>query len=309
MNHTTTPSAPSPKKATSAADLYSFDLAANCTLVKLSASQFSGRKKDEALAADVARDNNGDTDAYETFLKVLPDETRKAIQQIVTEARTYYKLHTTPWDTGWALVNNTIYEKLRSDLEEFGIKFMEAVQTEVLDKRDQLADLSDARLGKRAYLYPFPELEALRGEYEFNVKTMPIPNPKDLRLKHVSPDVAKQIEAETTQLLNDKLKGAMTTVVSRIRSVVERVFDTLNDGDKIFRDSMIQNVKDLCAVIPELNLTNDRFISQVADEIMTTLGNVDCKKVREDPEERKAVAVKAGSLLDRLKNVKLADNL
>lgn len=300
---------PATPQAKSAADLYAFDITANCTLVKLSISQYSGRKKDEDLARDAARQNRGSSDAYEAFLKMLPDETRKAIQQIATEARDLYKFHTTPWDTGWALVNNKSYEKLMNELEAIKLKFDAAVGKEVLDKRDELADLSDTRLGKRANLFPFPTVEQLKAEYSFSVETMPIANPKDMRLQHVSPETARRIEAQTTQLLNDKLKGSMTIVVSRLRSVVERVFTTLSDEDKIFRDSMIENVKDLCSAIPDLNITGDKFISNVADEIAATLGSIDCEKVRDEPEARKAAAASAEAILAKLDKVKVNDNL
>jgi hypothetical protein len=287
-----------------------FDLSRDAILVKVSIRQYTGRKKDELLAAQAAAQHSADKQAIEMYLTSLEKADRLPIQKLATAARQYLNENSAVWDdSGWRLISNAVYEQRRSELERLGIEF-EAAKNALIARRDELEDKARTRLGPTLFSrIGFPTAEELRAEYKYEVLTQPITNPGDIRMRHVSAETVRQIEATTRRGQNEKVQDALKQLVQRLFDVVERVASTLHNGDSIFRDTLILNVRELCEIVPALNLTNDPWITKVTGEIADSLGVVEPQVLREDKEARAEVAKTATNLLSKLKKFKPTDKI
>ena len=84
--------------------------------------------------------------------------------------------------------------------------------------------------------------------------------------------------------------------------MVAKVERTLKDEDKIFRDSLIENVRELTEILPSLNIVSDPDIADLIKQTQKDIGSIsDVKALRKDPEYRKDVAKSASKILKQMK--------
>ena len=94
----------------------------------------------------------------------------------------------------------------------------------------------------------------------------------------------------------------MAEAWQRVHDVVEKTVERLANPANIFRDSLVDNAVELCAMMPALNLSNDPQMESVRQTIERTLakyqGNVDA--LRHDPIARDDAAVKLAEVMRKM---------
>ncbi len=80
---------------------------------------------------------------------------------------------------------------------------------------------------------------------------------------------------------------AMQDCWKRLYSVVSKAAQKLNEPDAIFRDSLIENISDLCTMLPKLNVMEDPNLESMRQAIETTVGGINPDQVRDNAEVRK----------------------
>jgi hypothetical protein len=76
--------------------------------------------------------------------------------------------------------------------------------------------------------------------------------------------------------------------------------DTLSIPDKIFRDSLVTNVRELCDILPALNIANDPALTDLTADIEDRLASLSPSALRTQPSTRESAALDAAALLDSI---------
>jgi len=76
--------------------------------------------------------------------------------------------------------------------------------------------------------------------------------------------------------------------------------DKLKDGDAIFRDSLVGNVKDFVDILPALNLTGDPELSAAVLEVKEKLVCYSPDTLRDQETERARAAATADEIARRM---------
>ena len=71
---------------------------------------------------------------------------------------------------------------------------------------------------------------------------------------------------------------------------------------KIFRNSLISNLKDFCELIPKLNLTNDSKLEEFRKDITQKLTTLRPDNLRDSKAERKTAHKAAKDILKKMKD-------
>lgn len=286
-----------------------FDLSTDAVKIKVSISGSTWKKQDKNAAQETADKHNAEHDRVETVLTMMRKEDRLPIQQIGSAARVWLKERTGRWDdTGWRFIANANYNKIREGLEEFKAKYSEELD-KLCARRDELASAWEAGRGSLGDQFSFPTEDEFRAKYTFDVLSEPIVDANDLRLKHISPAAAAEIAASVKQQQGETIQQALKDIVAKLQSAIEHAHTKLADDKQIFRDSTIENIREVCELVPMLNVTNDPWIAKVAKEIAEGFAKVEPEAVREDKEERKKVASAAKGMLERLRAGAVTKNL
>jgi hypothetical protein len=167
----------------------------------------------------------------------------------------------------------------------------EQARDEFLDAYPTLKHDAQRSLGSLYDESDYPSVSTLRHKFRFDIRFMPIGDTFDWRID-IGDKAKAQLEADLRAQLEEVETKAMSAAWSRVHDVLDKTVERLANPENVFRDSLIDNAVDLCAIMPSLNISNDPDMEDVRKTIERTLakfsGNVDA--LRHDPIEREDAA-------------------
>jgi hypothetical protein len=228
------------------------------------------------------------------------------VRNVAQRARVWHYEHSVAWtDNGLRMVGAVTLDEHTKKLREFRSDFDRAVAAFRLALPDALKEGKKA-LGGLAKDEDYPSEEEIMGKFQFAFDVLPVPDAKDIRVE-LSAEGLKEVEESITRTVAEASNNITQETTSRVAKTLQKLVEKLaakKKGDSkefaIFRDSLLGNVKDLIPVIKELNILGDPLIEKLADDLQTSLTNVDPSAVREDETVRNSVLEKANDILAKV---------
>lgn len=254
-------------------------------IVTFNVSSFSPKKVDRAASRETCAAKGAASDAGE-FVKLLVSRTSVSpITSVISAARAYHYENTLPWiDGGGRIIPLSHYPVYKAKMESFSESFEAAVQDFCEGYSEAVAQ---ARVRLAALFNEADYPTEIRNKFAFRMGCLPVPQGSDFRL-NVSPEervrMADQVNASVSEAVHNGVRDVALRVQERLEAVVER----LSDPEAIFRDSLIENLREVDRMIPILNLTNDGGLNEVRNLIHPILA-VDPQILREDRVRRAAI--------------------
>jgi hypothetical protein len=92
----------------------------------------------------------------------------------------------------------------------------------------------------------------------------------------------------------------MRDVWKRLHDVMQKAHEKLADPNAIFRDSLIENVKELCSILPRLNVMDDPALEEARLAAIAAIGAYNPDTLRHDPVLRSDKAREAKAVMDKM---------
>lgn len=268
-------------------------------LIRFSAQQWSARKLDRKATKEVADKHNTTTDAgrYNKNLLAGFDAPLVAIAKTVNAARTYHYENTLPWsdDGGARILPSAHYLDYCANMRAHRAKFDAAVNA-FCEQYPQLKESARVTLNGLFNPSEYPDTEAIRRKFGFDFSVMPLPDAGDFRVT-LSDDEVARVRADIEDRANKAIADAMRDLWQRLYECVQAMRDKLSTQDAVFRDSLVQNLRDLCALLPKLNLTNDSTLDELRTQAERDLCDFEPQTLRNDMHARQLVADKAAQMM------------
>lgn len=280
------------------------DLSTKAMLVRLSCHGWGARVRDGEVENEVSEKHQNEVNTGIYIKKLLKSDSLDAYWSAVREVVVIHKRMTLPWDIGTGLLPAALYWKYN--------ELIEPLKTKAASCADKFAEeyAAERKGGFKTYrkllggLFneeDYPESERVRRKFEIRVRIRPIENPNDFRV-NLGRGHSDQIKNEMAESLRSEIQDMMKEPFHRLYDVVRKVNEKLSDADSIFRDSLIENVKELVEVLPDLNVTNDPELTALIASVDKELCSVaDMKALRKDKDYRKKVAKSAADILGKMK--------
>ena len=116
--------------------------------------------------------------------------------------------------------------------------------------------------------------------------------------------VLKRQEEEMHQVVRDYASlDVWERVTTPLKAMVERLSDAQEgdsvnkDGQKSFKDSLVENLRDIATRLPDLDFQGDVRLEGVRKECLSMLEGLTAKELRKDGKKRKATATRAAAIL------------
>jgi len=149
--------------------------------------------------------------------------------------------------------------------------------------------------------YPLPA--TLREKYAFSITPEPIQTADDFRVK-LSDEEVEKIKKDITDRLEDRQKEAMRDVWKRLYDVVKHMADKVKDKEAgknvALHPTIVENIVDLCDMLPKLNLTGDQELDNMAKEVKQSITKYPVDDIRDYDNIRKHVINEADKLLSKM---------
>ena len=269
-------------------------------LVKFSSSCWTGQKQDRQASKSVE-------DKFETkgkagkYLKDLAGEALDKIRKLQEQARLFHYKNSLPWeDGGVRLLPSAHYLEYASKMAKFQDLHSAEVQS-FLSQYDSLLVEAEERLQGLYKASDFPDRQRIANKFFLGTNIWGVPAASDFRVTEGGIDsdsIRKDIENQIT----DKLAEAINDLWNRLSELISRVAETLSSKDKIFRDSLIDNLREFVALLPKLNITGDPSLTEIAERARIKLATLDPNNLREDATARLQAAGAAKKLLKDIAN-------
>jgi len=267
-------------------------------LVQLSISQWTARKYDKKATKEVTNANGATMDAGRFNKALLPmNDLLDNVHKKATLIRTEFYTNTLPWGMeGTMMLPSanylsfmTDYRKQKSDWQYLVNQFVQGYDQLVSDARRTLGSLYNAA--------DYPQRWEVAAKFDMDMAVFPVPS-SDFRVS-IGSDELSRIQQDVEQRVKASQQKAMTEVWTRLYDRVKHMAEKLADPKAIFRDSMLENTREICALLPRLNFSDDPNLEAMRQQVEASLIKHP-EALRNDPDLRQDTAAEAKRIMDKM---------
>jgi len=280
---------------TSAASIFDKAVCLSVTLRRL------GVRKKVATGAVAAPGT--DPEALHVSKELLESKTFEDIVSLDGEIRAYVTTYClpSPFKSGVYLLPDTVTKKVDSKLEAYKLDRQELVDRFV-DEYPARVKAARDRLGPLFNPDDYPDADSVRAAFSMETKYLGFSTPE--RLKRISGEIwkrekdkaAREIASfteQTRQLLRAQAAGLL-------QKMIERLSPKDDGSQKVFRDSLVENVNEFLATFADKNIAEDGELAGLMDKARKIMAGVNPEALRTDDQLRARIATQAAEITKTL---------
>jgi len=274
-------------------------LSEKAMLVQLSISYWTARKLDREVTERANEDFQAQSDAGRYNKLMLGKQRLQGIQQAVTAARICHYRMTLPWNNeGTRILPSAMFwdysEQMRKCADQF-----QAAKAELVANYPAYVAESRKRLGRMFRPEEYPAAGEIGGKFQFSVMTFPLPEAGDFRVD-LGDEQVDRIRKEIEQSIKETVGRGTKELWARLHECVAHMAERLGDSEAIFRDSLVENLAELVALLPKLNLADDPELKQMQEHIEKKLLQHTANDLRENKAARRDTAQAAKNMAEKM---------
>jgi hypothetical protein len=223
-----------------------------------------------------------------------------AVRSAAHYARIYHRNVTVPWDGNWRLLAAAKSMEYTNKMSSFKIGFENAVNDLKMTWPSIIASEAQ-RLGKKLFNpADYPHQTDLLKFFSFAHEINPVPDKSHLVLD-IEAAVVEELKAMLEKENNLRIQSANRDMYERLLKSVAHMADICNNDKNVF-DSMVQDVKDVTAMLTELSLVSlgDTVLAQMLKEVKEKLTGYTAGQIRRDPRLKEKLGTEASQIAAKL---------
>ncbi len=274
------------------------NLSDRALLVQLSVSQWTARKYDKKATQDVATSYGTTTSAGRFNKALLPmNDLLDRVHKKTTHIRTKFYANTLPWGMeGTMMLPTSNYLNFVTEFRKEKAEWQRLVD-DFVNNYDNLK-LDAQRLLNGLYNEAdYPSSRDIVDKFKMDMAVFPVPN-TDFRVA-IGSDELTRIQQDVERRVAEAQTVAMREVWDRLYERVKHMAEKLADPKAIFRDTLVDNLREQCDMLTRLNFTDDPNLEALRGEVEANLlKHPDA--LRNDPDLRRDKAAEAKAIMDKM---------
>ena len=274
------------------------NLSDRALLVQLSISQWTARKYDKKVTQDVASSHGVSTSAGRYNKVLLPmNDLLDRVHKKSTLIRTKFYENTLPWGIeGTMMLPSANYLKFVTEFRKEKGEWQYLVDD--FERHYPQLKLDAQRLLNGMYNdADYPSENDIGRKFKMDMAIFPVPA-TDFRVS-IASDELTRIQQDVEARVKDAQQQAMQEVWNRLYERVKNMAEKLADPKAIFRDTLVDNLRDQCDMLTRLNFTDDPNLEALRSEVEANLlKHPDA--LRNDPDLRRDKAAEAKAIMDKM---------
>lgn len=266
-------------------------------IANLTIKNWSARKLDRSVSAEVDVAHSAqDGGRYNKLL--ISKAALDPLAQHAGRVRKYHYSMTLPWgDNGDRLLPAKAYMDYTKAMRSFKDESEKLTKAFVIEYPQLVTDARN-RLGTMYDAQDYPPASDIHDRFGLAVGFMPVPDSKDFRVD-VGDEALEEIRAGINASVAERQAGAVKECWTRLFTVVNALYTMMCKDKPLFKDSLIENIRDLVELVPKLNITDDQDLATMCAKIERDL-LASVHALRKSPIERERLAGKASVILDAI---------
>jgi hypothetical protein len=275
------------------------NLSDRALLVQLSISQWTARKYDKKATQEVAVTFNTSKDAGRYNKSLLPmNDYLDRVHKKTTHIREKFYKNTLPWGIeGTMMLPTTNYLAFMTEFRKEKNEWLTLVD-DFVDEYPRLQMDAQRVLGGLYADSDYPTPDAIARKFNIDMAVFPVPT-TDFRCQ-IASDELTRIQQDVEARVANAQATAMNEVWQRMFDKVKHMAEKLADPKAIFRDTLVDNLKDQCAMLSRLNFMDDPNLEALRQQVEGTLASHHPDALRNDPDLRRDTAAEAKAIMDKM---------
>lgn len=269
-------------------------------LVQLNISQWTARKYDKKASRKVAEEFHSYVDQGRYNKALLPmNGLLDRVHKKTTYIRTKFYANTSPWGIeGTFMLSSKNYLPFTNEFRKQKGEWQYLVD-DFLNNYDGLRLDAQRVLGQLYNESDYPSQDILAKKFSMDLAIFPVPS-TDFRVAIGDEELA-EIQKDVERRVMDAQNHAMQDLWDRLYKQVEHMTEKLSDPKAIFRDSMVENARELCSLLPRLNFTDDPNLENLRQQVEANIARHHPDALRNDPDLRQDTAAEAKAIMEKMK--------
>lgn len=202
-------------------------------------------------------------------------------------------------DGGLRILPSAMFMKYSEEMRKAIAKYEEALEA-FLREYPTLVDRAKKRLGDLLKDKRLPDIHEIKHRFRIRQDILPIPSAGDFRC-NLSDDQVDMIHKRVASSIESMTEKAVASIWQQLAAFIEKIEETMKQPKKVFRDSLISNLKDFCELIPKMNLTDDNKLEMLRKEVIAKLTELKPIDLRESKADRKKAHKSAKEIMEKIK--------
>jgi hypothetical protein len=273
-------------------------IADRAMLVCLNIKGWTGAAKERKVVPEAARAHGAGEGSLKGTKLLVPKDALEPIRKAADAARAYHMSMSLPWgQDGQRILPAKAFFAYTAEMDKLRSQYQAAVRDFVAEYPDHV-NRARVMLNGLFDASEYPDPDEIGRRFDFRVKKYPFPDGADFRVDLGDETVAR-LRDEITQSVNESVQQAVTHLWERLHRGVSHMVERLHayrrnpESGKLegnFHGSLVENLRDLVAVLPTLNLTGDPKLDAMAKRVEADLCKFDADSLKEDEAVRRQVA-------------------
>lgn len=223
----------------------------------------------------------------------LPEESLEPVRKVAGRGRMTHNTYTLPWEEGYGLLPITARDAYTAAMDREREKFNAAVDAFAESYPmwiDEAKKMHNGTFNESDY----PPQSEIKESFKWSQVVYPMPAASQFD-NHLRTLYGGALEENVTA----RVEQAVKEMWDRLIAPVKAMADKLASPDAIFRDSLVENIKEVAELIPVLNLTGSAELSAAAAQIKDRLSRLNPETLRVNKVMRKATAEAAAKIVSQ----------
>jgi len=271
-------------------------LKSKAMLVSLSVHKFNPSKTDKRVTKDVLV-AHGAADKTGKFTKVLlPEEAVEPFSKVESRLRIFHTTNTLPWDEdGMRVLPIDNFDSYKDGVKQ-ALAEWETLKRAFRPEYERWRDVQQIRLNGLFNPKDYPPVDKVMEKFAIETRWLPMPDKEDFRVS-LAADALSELEQSVEDRVSRAAAAARNDLYSRLAKRLEHISSTFSKEEPRFHDTIITNLRELCRLIPSLNVTGDPEIENLRITVLERVAQFDPDDLREDETKRSEAKQSADDIL------------
>lgn len=266
-------------------------------LTAVTIRKYEARKQDKAVTAEVNESKHARSGAARVNKDLFTKEAMAKVNEAASAARLVHYKYTMPWsDEGYRILTTELYQDFLTNIAVCRQNFLVAA-AEFIRNYESHKEEARIHLGNMWDANDYLPAADLINKFSFDVKLMPLPQATDFRVD-IADEEIKMIQADIEQRVTASLADGLKAPIEKLFKAVTAMSEKLSDPEAQFQYTLIENVRDIAALLPRFNFLNDPHINQLASDA-SQLTAYSADQLRTNPSARQHVVTHANALINK----------
>jgi len=258
----------------------SVDYSSKAMLVKLVVRQWQASKTDKRVTQKVLADNGAQDKSGRFSKRLVSRDDLAPVTTAINAIKAYHNKMTLPWDDeGRRVLPAKQFFTYKSDMAVLESNFQHAVR-EFTNNYEEYINKQRIVLNGLFSWDDYPGRDEIADKFGVEVTPEPVPTGNSLHVE-IGEEYLREQRALIEKRVAEKMQDAHKAIYDRLSETIQHLLDSIGEGKK-FKANSINNIIEICDLIPSLVIEDDDRIVKVAKEVKAAVSKFSPDTIRDN---------------------------